>query len=113
MFNCQFLGHGQWLSINPWRIGITKPVPLPKYISGHNPHNEQSRFKVRSRKGTGSDTFTVEWESVPGRKYNIYRSPSLDSEFELIATDIRCPRNRFVYPAGREGFFRVEVLLDE
>ena len=86
---------------------------LDEYITGHDPKNGNSSFKVKGRKADEADAFFIEWDSVPGRKYNIYWTGSLDEEFELIASGIHYPQDSFVDPTINEGFYRVEVLLDE
>ncbi|MEE9368366.1 MAG: hypothetical protein V3V05_05830 [Pontiella sp.] len=60
-----------------------------------------------------NDAYLIEWESVPGRQYNVYWASSLGEGFELVAEGLRYPQNSYSDPSGQSGFYRIEVQLDE
>jgi len=87
---------------------------LDEYITGHDPRDRNSKFKVHGRKAASDEAYILEWECVPGRLYNVYWCESLGDQFELIQEGIRYPKNNYKGSSLRpSGFYRLEVLLDE
>ena len=92
---------------------------LAEYISGHDPTNSGSVFKVNSftPPSTGSTPVTIAWGSVSGRIYNVEWSDNLiHTTFTNISGDLPYPTHSYtdtVERAGLQNFYRVNVQLDQ
>ncbi|NCC49951.1 MAG: PKD domain-containing protein [Spartobacteria bacterium] len=76
---------------------------------GSEQEGERSLFSTRSSQG-----FSLQWTSVAGRRYNMYRSTNLLAGFEFLQgpIDAQPPKNTFIDTiAADEGclFYRIEL----
>jgi hypothetical protein len=88
---------------------------LTEFISGHNPKDAASVFKVVAFYGTSSanNHYALIWNPVAGRVCNVSWVDDLaDSAFTNISGDLYYPVNSFtdtVERAGDEQFYRIEI----
>lgn len=93
---------------------------LSEYIAGTDPLDPDSVFGFAAAyplPSTGEPPFVVEWNSLPGRVYNIYWTYNLIYvPFENISGEIRWPFNSYtdsVDRIGEQGFYQIDVRLDQ
>ncbi|MCF7849135.1 MAG: right-handed parallel beta-helix repeat-containing protein [Kiritimatiellales bacterium] len=83
-------------------------------ITGMNPTNIASCFKVNEYEHSDLDGFIVNWESVSGRVYQVHWGTNLMSGFQSLETNIFYPRNSYtdsVHHVEDDGFYKVDVRL--
>ena len=88
---------------------------LEEYVAGTDPNLGTSFFAITNSMPVG-DEFLLEWDSVPGRTYSVYRSTNLASGFELLEGGMNYPRNSFtnaVDDTENSGFYRIRVDFQE
>jgi len=84
-----------------------------EYISGTDPTNSASYFHVTTETGNPSQHMVINWESITGRVYNVYWTPSLMEEFQPLGIGIQYPQNSYtdtVHSAESSGYYRVVVM---
>jgi hypothetical protein len=60
------------------------------------------------------DSYVLSWTSVSGRVYSIWRSASLQTNFESLATNIFWPQSSYTDTVfSTENFYRIDVQLTE
>lgn len=87
---------------------------LTEYISGHNPKDPASVFKIIHFYNISptASTYVVTWSSVAGRVYNVGWSDDLTAPFIDISGNLPFPASSYtdtVYRAGEQQFYRIEI----
>lgn len=86
-----------------------------EYISGSNPHDASSKFKIGKAKALQDGSFVVDWTAVTGRVYSVYWSPDVGGPYELLEANITYPQNSYtdtVHHAESGAFYRIDVRLE-
>jgi hypothetical protein len=92
---------------------------LGEYVSGHNPNDSNSVFRVAafSVPVSNNTPFIIHWESVEGRIYNIdWSDDLLLTTFTNISGDRPYPANSYTDSVPRtapQNFYRIGVRLPE
>lgn len=89
---------------------------LQEYISGFNPTNRASCFKVNTFEmpSVTNGGFVVRWSAVTGRVYGIYWATNLLNSFQPLKTNIVWPQASYtdtVHNAEFRNFYKVKVQL--
>jgi hypothetical protein len=83
-----------------------------EYVAGTNPRDPHSAFALNAVLSPASP-FQLQWPSVAGKTYNIWRATNLLTGFTLLATNLPAtpPLNFFPDSRSSEGsvFYRLEV----
>jgi hypothetical protein len=93
---------------------------LSEYIAGSSPVDANSVFRFTSEyilPATGHPPYVVEWNSIPGRVYNVYWTYNLIYVPPLkISDEIPWPANSYtdsVDRLGNQSFYRIDVRMDQ
>jgi hypothetical protein len=85
----------------------------PEFIAGTDPTDADSRFAQIAPALPTAGTFTVQWYSVTGKRYTVYKSTNLADGFTPVATDIlgTSPVNAYRDDSagGASAFYMVTV----
>jgi len=118
-------GYGDW--INQFTGSAADKLPdadlggkgignLSEWIAGTNPLDKNSVFKLKSvsQKPNGSGGITLEWHSVKGRLYQVWRTENLISGFSSITDWLSAepPVNTFTDESATGNgpyFYKVKV----
>ncbi len=86
---------------------------LSEYIAGTDPTNGTSYFDGAGSVQDAGDQVVLEWESVLGRYYNIYRSTNMLHGFQTLETDLEYPQNAYTDAVHNvsQGFYNIGVRL--
>ena len=86
---------------------------LSEYIAGTDPTNGTSYFDGAGSVQDAGDQVVLEWESVSGRWYNIYRSTNMLHGFQTLETDLEYPQNSYTDAVHNvsQGFYNIGVRL--
>jgi len=87
---------------------------IEEFIAGVNPTNGSSVFAVENP-GPAPAGFVINWNSVDGRKYNIYWAKTLTDGFATVATDLPYPQSSYtdtVHTVEGCGFYYIDVQLN-
>lgn len=82
-----------------------------EYIAGTDPTNAASFFAINAI--NAAPEAVIEWQSVDGRVYKVFRAPSLTNTFEALET-VDYPAGSYtdaLHNAENSGFYKVEVDL--
>jgi type VI secretion system Hcp family effector len=85
---------------------------LLEYHAGTSPRDSNSFFRAIGTTSGVGETFTIRWNSVPGRTYRVLHSADLSDPFQVIAT-IEANEAETVHQVPRNaaaGFFRVRLV---
>lgn len=88
---------------------------LEEYISGMNPTDPGSYFRIISQETTLDSHFIIHWNAITGRVYGITWSTNLQESFQPLEININYPQNSYtdqVHQLKQGGFYRVNVQLD-
>ncbi len=83
-------------------------------ITGMNPINSNSYFRVTAITNSQSAEFVISWDSIVGRFYEVYWSTNLPDEFVSMETNIAYPQGSYtdtVHKLQEGGFYRLGVRL--
>lgn len=92
---------------------------LAEYISGFDPTNEMSVFKIEDipMPVTNGAPFIITWNPIAGRIYNVGWSDNLsNAAFSNLVEGLSHPQNSYTDMVERIGpvhFYRVDVRLDQ
>jgi len=86
---------------------------LSEFIAGTDPTNGNSFFDGAGSVGTGGDQVVLEWQSVSGRYYNIYRSTNMLQSFQTLEADLEYPQDSYTDATHNvsQGFYKIGVRL--
>ncbi|MEI7900138.1 MAG: CARDB domain-containing protein [bacterium] len=84
-----------------------------EWISGTNPKNSESHFRVGSIAWAGNNgLIRVEWPTLPGRLYDIYWAQHLNDTFLPLGSNLPYTQNFYLDSASvPSGFYKVTVRL--
>jgi hypothetical protein len=82
-----------------------------EYIAGLNP-NVFDAFKISSFTAGASNTYTLKWNALAGRSYNIYWTSNLLNRFTLIRSNLTGGQFIVTNPAtANAGFYKISVKV--
>lgn len=82
------------------------------YVSGVNPSDPNARFSINRPEAHNA----IQWETIPGRVYNLYGTTNLMNGFELLESGLPWTANVFsnrLDSSGGSWFFKVGVQLQK
>jgi len=82
-----------------------------EYFAGTDPTNRHSVFSIQTTQLTPTGNI-IQWNAAPNRKYDLFSSTNLTSDFTLIHTDITGGSITAAVPeTAQPQFYRIEVRL--
>ncbi len=106
--------YGGATNANPDTIcsnGINRVIDA--YVAGFDPHDPAAVFDVQSVTPV-SGGFVVNWNSVSGRVYDIYRTTNLMESFDFLKTNIYYPVNSYtdiLHNSEKKCFYKINVRV--
>lgn len=78
------------------------------YVAGLNPNDPEARFDA------GIENQVLQWDTVPGRVYDVYCTTNLLSGFQCVASNIPWAENHFTNTSESPcEYYKIDVRLEE
>ena len=102
----QYFGH---LGVDPKALNASGMSNLGSFLAGTNPNDPDGGFHLLTVVPDPAGTSQVSWTSVPGHTYTLYRTTTLGTGFQVIATGLAATGGVTQYqdspPAGAASYF--------